>query len=290
MDELLSLFGADDDSAGQIDSGTAPGDDGCECPETGDGASGTNNNDFGSVFGSAFAGEAANNMSSVGKRNGGQHASQATLSGRSQMNQPRAKLTSYPTMTKKSTAATKNGDTTTSCDPITGIRILDRRTSRAAMVDAFSTFTYKSCSRLAAASRAEWSGNYLVDGGGGNGNGPSGKTNLVTCGILTKESSSRLSSKTGRAFATMSLGDLPSSMHARGSTHSNSANNLNASITVMLFGDALSSLKSNKKYFSAGYAVAIMGPNLLPPSNYGSKAGDTSVTLSVNDPQQILPM
>ena len=190
---------------------------------------------------------------------------------------------SYPT---KTAAAINNNNT---CDPFTGLRIVDRRTSRANMVEAFSCLTYKSCSMLAAASRAEWNTNYLVDGGGGNGP-PSGKTNLATCGILTGDTSSRLS-KTGKAFAILSLGDLPSSMHASGSASSNSANKINASITVFLFGDALGVLRSNKKYMNSGWAVAVLGPNVMPPRD-GDKngGGATSITLSVCDPKQILPI
>ncbi len=174
------------------------------------------------------------------------------------------------------------------CDPLTGLRIVDRRTSRADMVDAFSSFTYRSCSILAAASFAEWISKYLVDGGNSNGSGaPSGKTNVATCGILTGDVSSRLSNKTGRAFAMLSLGDLPSSMHAKTSAFSNNSD-IKPSISVFLFGDALGALRSNKKYMNAGYAVAVLGPNLMPPRTDDKNGGGTSITLSVNDPRQIV--
>lgn len=135
-----------------------------------------------------------------------------------------------------------------------------------------------------------------MDGGGGDSNIGSntigGKTNVATCGILTCDSSSRLSSKTGRAFATLTLGDFPSSISS-----SSSSNEIHASVTVFLFGDALSVLRAGtKQYLRPGWAVAILGPNLMPPrsdstmKNNCSGGATTSVTLSVNDPRQILPI
>ncbi|KAL9180594.1 hypothetical protein ACHAXT_011047 [Thalassiosira profunda] len=128
--------------------------------------------------------------------------------------------------------------------------LVDRRTSRADMVDAFASYTYKSCSALAAASRAEWTANYLVDGGSGGNGAPAGRTKLATSGILTGDTSSRLS-KAGRAFAILSLGDLPSSMQSRGSAFSKTST-VHASIKVFLFGDALGVLRNQKKYMSTG--------------------------------------
>ena len=182
--------------------------------------------------------------------------------------------------TNKSKGVNRNNKITTSCDPLTGLRIVDRKTSRADMVDAFSSYTYRPCSILAAASRSEW-GTYIIDKGSSD--NISGKTNLVTCGILTTDTSSRLSSKTGRAFAMLSLGDLPSSANSINS-------NITACVSVFLFGDALKIL-SNTKYIKAGYAVAILGPNLMPPRSNGNtnnNGGTTSITLSINDPKQVL--
>ncbi|KAL7464604.1 hypothetical protein ACHAXS_004941 [Conticribra weissflogii] len=185
-----------------------------------------------------------------------------------------------------------------SSDPITGLRITDRRTSRAEMVDAFLPFEYKSCSMLAAASLADW--NILITGGGNNNSigsgGPSGKTNIATCGILTTDTGSRLSSKTGRAFAMLNLADLPSSMTSRYSTiaGANGVGVVHASVSVFLFGDALQILRNNKNFMKIGWAVAVLGPNVMPPRSSGDGAsggapgGVTSVSLSVNDPRQIL--
>ncbi|KAL7531511.1 hypothetical protein ACHAXR_004086, partial [Thalassiosira sp. AJA248-18] len=257
MDELLSLFGGADDGAD--DRGTKTDDTKKQKKGTSSHVSPTN---FGDAFGDAFPG------------------AEGVATSSRQKNLPTKKVSPCPT---KATAAATNN---TSCDPLIGLRVVNRRTSRADMVDSFSPFTYKSCSMLAAASHSEW-GTYLVDGGG-SGGPPSGKTNLATCGILTSETSSRIS-KARRAFAILSLGDLPSSMHSRGSALSNSAN-INASISVFLFGDALSVLRNNKKYMSAGWAVAILAPNLMPPRSDDKNGGSTSVTLSVNDPRQILPI
>mmetsp|Transcript_24616 Transcript_24616/g.51276 ORF Transcript_24616/g.51276 Transcript_24616/m.51276 type:complete len:840 (+) Transcript_24616:214-2733(+) len=188
----------------------------------------------------------------------------------------------------------KNKINSSTCDPITGLRITDRRTSRGEMVDAFLPFEYKSCSILAAASRADWN-TFLTDGSNknntGNG-GHSGKTNIATCGILTTDTGSRLSSKTGRAFAVLNLADLPSSMTCRHSTIGcvNGGGVVHASVSVFLFGDALQSLRNNKNFMRVGWAVAVLGPNVMPPrsSGEGASGGGTSVSLSVNDPRQIL--
>ena len=243
MDELLSLFGAADGSqrSGDQEASTTPRDGAHE-------QSAVTTDGFGDAFG-AFASDTA----SVGQK-------------------PLRKPTA-PASTK--TAVAKTNDNT-SYDPLTGLRIVDRCTSRSALADAILPLTYKSCSSLAALSRAEWSSN-LVDGGNG---GTSGKTTLATCGILSNSVSSRVSTKTNRAFAMLSLGDMPS-------TSSN--NSLFASVSVFLFGDALSVLRSHKKYMNPGFAVAILAPNLMPPRN-DDKNGSTSITLSINDPKQILPI
>ena len=279
MDELLSLFGADGTEA------EGKSNDEHSKAKT-EGEPSSHCNDFGSSF-DAFAG----NLTTTSNRNK-RNITNATTTNNSMPSTSRnqSKVNPYPTI--KTTAAPKqNYDNGISCDPITGLRIVERKTSRADMVDAFSLLTYRSCSILAASSRAEWN-SYLIDGGGSNNGG--GKTNLVTCGILTNDTSSRLSSKTGRAFAMLSLGDLPSSMHAKGgslSLSNSSANNIHASVSVFMFGDALNALRSNTKYMKAGYAVAILGPNLMPPRNGNEKnGGATSVTLSVHDPKQILPI
>lgn len=197
--------------------------------------------------------------------------------------------------TETTSQTSKNKINSSTCDPITGLRITDRRTSRAEMVDAFLPFEYKSCSMLAAASRADWNA-FLTDGSNKNntGNsGHSGKTNIATCGILTTDTGSRLSSKTGRAFAVLNLADLPSSMTCRHSTIGGGVNGggvVHASVSVFLFGDALQSLRNNKNFMRVGWAVAVLGPNVMPPrsSGEGASGGGTSVSLSVNDPRQIL--
>ena len=163
----------------------------------------------------------------------------------------------------------------TSCDPITGLRVTDRKTSRAEMCDHFSTLTYKSVSMLAAASRSEWN-TYTTDGS------DKGSTTLATCGIITSDTTSRVSSKTGRAFGMIQLGDIGGSLPLK-------SNNIHALVTVFLFGEALSVIQRNKRFLQKGWVCAILSPSLMPSKN-DNKAGSssTAVSLSVNDPRQIL--
>ena len=223
MDELLSLFGVGDGSQGadRTDGQKRSGDE-----------QEVHQSKAASSFGEAFGAPSAAKRSSAHAPNG---------------------PSSNP---HKAAAATKSNNDRTPCDPITGLRIVDRRTSRADMVDAFASYTYRSCSALAAASRAEWTANYLVDGGSGGNGQPAGKTKLATSGILTGDSSSRLS-KAGRAFAILTLGDLPSSMQSKGSAFSKTTT-VHASIKVFLFGDALGVLR-NKKYMGTGFAWRCWG-------------------------------
>ena len=281
MDELLSLFNADDNAGGNNDTSrqeTQPATQTRKTKYQGAPSSSTNN-DFGSSFASAFA--TSNTTSS------------RTINEENILNKSRVAKQHHTYTTTKTTATHKHkSNNTTTCDPYTNFVITDRRTSRANMVNAFSSLTYKSCSVLAASSRAEWN-TFMVDGGGISSNGAlSGKTKLATCGILTQDVSSKLSSKTGRAFAKLLLGDLPSSSSSSNNMmHSTIArgNNINPSITVFLFGDAINILKTNMKYMKAGYAIAVLQPNLMP-NNTNNNGGGTSTTLSINDPSQLLPI
>lgn len=161
------------------------------------------------------------------------------------------------------------------CDPITGLRITDRKLSRAEMVDHFALLTYKSVSMLAAASRSEWT-TYTTDGS------EKGSTNLASCGIITSDTSSRVSSNTGRAFAMIQLGDLPSA------TTTSKSNNIHALVTVFLFGEALDVIKRNKRFLQKGWVCAIVNPSLMPSRDGKGGYSSTAVSLSVNDPRQIL--
>jgi len=280
MDELLSLFNADDNDTSHQE--TQPATQTRKTKYQG-APSYTNNynNDFGSSFASAFATQSNTNRPT----------NEENILNKSRVVKQHQ---SYTTTTKSTTITQKHksNNTTTCSDPYTNFVITDRRTSRANMVNAFSTLTYKSCSVLAASSRAEWN-TFMIDGGGssnGGGNGPSGKTKLATCGILTQDVSSKLSSKTGRAFAKLSLGDLSSSSSSTSfnNTITRGSNNISPSITVFLFGDAINILKSNMKYMKAGYAIAILQPNLMPNNNNNSGGSGTSITLSINNPAQLL--
>ena len=56
-------------------------------------------------------------------------------------------------------------------DPLTGLRIVDRRTSHATLLDIYSNYIYAPCSVVAAASRNEWNTNYLISSANTEGGG-----------------------------------------------------------------------------------------------------------------------
>lgn len=181
-----------------------------------------------------------------------------------------------PSMNKIAAAGKSSKSNLVACDPITGLRITDRKTSRAEMVEHFSLLTYKSVSMLAASSRKEWA-TYTTDGS------DKGSTNLATCGVITSDTSSRVSSNTGRAFAMIQLGDLTPSGSRVPPPKSN---NIHALVTVFLFGEALGVIKQNKRFLQKGWVCCILGPSLMPYRD--DKGPSTAVSLSVNDPRQIL--
>jgi hypothetical protein len=239
MDELLSLFNTDDDTAAAYQSTKTTQD--VNPPPS------INNDDFGSSF--------------------------ETISTR---NLPSQRI---PTVTPSSRTSIANKNTSsTPQDPITHLRIVDRHTSLSCMLDAFSPYHYKSSCRLAAMSKDEWSTHIIQP------RGDSGKTNLVTVGIVTNDVGSKLSKSSGRAFAMLQLGDLPSNTLSFSST---AGGTICSSITVFLFGDALRVLNANTKhYLNRGYAVGVLGPNVMPPKK--DDRNTTSVSLSVSDPKQIV--
>ena len=184
-------------------------------------------------------------------------------------------------------------------DPLTGLRIVDRRTSHATLLDIYSNYIYAPCSVVAAASKSEWKTNYLILSST-NANEGGGKTQLATCGILTSDVYSQISPKTGKAFAILSLGSLPSSSSSSIGDRCQVDNTVRPSITVFLFGNALSTLQVDTiKYMKVGYVVSVLGPNLLPPRQHqngcsgssngsGSNSSSTAVTLSICDAKQIV--
>ena len=173
-------------------------------------------------------------------------------------------------------------------DPLTNLRITNRRTSRFDLSDALAPFEFVTSARLAAMSTRDL-GRYITQpsaSGGGAGGfsfgaGPApnantndftgGKSNLATMGILFSNSGSKVSSNTGRAYSIFQLGDLSTG----------------PAVSVFLFGDAYSKHTGNSAGSYAGRAgsvVAILAPNILPPK----RGGATSVSLSVNNADQIL--
>jgi minichromosome maintenance protein 10 len=251
MDELLSLFD-DDNTAGGIPvasagAGTAEATVPKQCQNEDD-------------FASAFFCQSSTSKSKVN----------------TQSNNSKGRPLSAVSKAAVITGNNASKHDQTSCDPITGLRVTDRKTSRAEMCDHFSTLTYKSVSMLAAASRSEWS--TTTDGS------DKGSTTLATCGIITCDTTSRVSSKTGRAFGMIQLGDI-----IGGSSLPHKSNNIHPLVTVFLFGDALSVIQRNKRFLQKGWVCAILSPSLMP-SKGDNKAGSssTAVSLSVNDPRQIL--
>jgi minichromosome maintenance protein 10 len=128
---------------------------------------------------------------------------------------------------------------------------------------------------LAAASRSEWN-TYTTDGS------DKGSTTLATCGIITSDTTSRVSSKTGRAFGMIQLGDII------GGSLPLKSNNIHALVTVFLFGEALSVIQRNKRFLQKGWVCAILSPSLMPSKNDNKGSSSTAVSLSVNDPKQVL--
>ncbi|KAL7486572.1 hypothetical protein ACHAW6_015183 [Cyclotella cf. meneghiniana] len=262
MDELLALFDSDSPSPTAVAIKQPLAASRLELfPSAHDGAM----DNFGSSFGDAFAGD---DLKSSAVRELVATSPKTTT----------ASLISHEKPIPVATVALRS-QSDTSHDPITNLRITDRYTSRADMIDAFSPFQYKSCSMLAALSKNEWATHVVKS---------SGKTDLVTCGIVTNDVASRLSQKTGRAFAMINLADLPA--NAKLADFGAASGTIHASVTVFLFGDALRVLNVNtKRYLSGGYAIAVLGPNLMPPKkDEQSSSGNTSVSLSVSDPRQIL--
>ncbi|KAL3804046.1 hypothetical protein HJC23_006437 [Cyclotella cryptica] len=270
MDELLSLFNSDSPAptAAATKELSAPASRVEHFPETGSLRATPDDvsDDFGSSFGDAFAGR--DSKSSATTRH----------------------VTPSPKTEKQSITATVTlrSQNDTPYDPITNLRITDRYTSRADMIDAFSPFQYKSCSMLAAFSKKEWATHVVKPSSSAAGRTMAGKTDLVTCGIVTNEVGSKLSQKTGRAFAMINLGDLPA--NSKLSAFGAASGTIHSSVTIFLFGDALRVLNANTKhYLNGGYAVAVLGPIVMPPKKDDkSTSGTTSVSLSVSDPRQIL--
>lgn len=146
-------------------------------------------------------------------------------------------------------------------DPLTQLRIINRRTSRFDLSDALSPLQFATTSRLASMSLRDLGGLVTVpsqggshsssnDGGdtnhGGGGQGftygvgpapnanafTGGKTNCATMGVLFSNSGTKVSPNTGRAYSIFQLGDLRTG----------------PSVSVFLFGDAYSRHTGNGAY------------------------------------------
>lgn len=97
-----------------------------------------------------------------------------------------------------------------------------------------------------------------------------GQTNLLTIGIVFTNTGTRIS-KNGRAFSILGIGNLVTG----------------PIVTVFLFGDAYS---KHSKDSVPGTVVGILNPSILPPNENASAKQTTSLSLSVRDVRQFLPV
>ena len=184
--------------------------------------------------------------------------------------------------TLQSTAKRHNACSTV--DSLTKLRIVDRRTSRLDMADLLAPLYFFTTAGLASMSHKQLSRLVTVPSKGRNGGGFSfgagpassrssgfngGKTNAATMGVLFHNSGSKTSSGSGRAYSIFELGDLSTG----------------PCVSIYLFGDAYSKHTGHASRIGrSGSVLAILAPNILPPR----QGGDTSITLSVNNPDQIV--
>ena len=96
-----------------------------------------------------------------------------------------------------------------------------------------------------------------------------GRTNLLTIGIVFTNSGTRIS-KSGRAFSILEIGSLVTGPIA----------------TVFLFGDVYS---KHGTVCVPGTVVALLNPSIVPPKE-NSSSKDNSLSLSVGDARQLLPV
>lgn len=152
-----------------------------------------------------------------------------------------------------------------------GIRMLNRKIGSIDLLDLMSSNPYYSPASLVAMTTASLN-NLLQD--------PAavidvatvtGRTSLLTIGIVFTNSGTKIS-KSGRAFSILEIGNF-----ATGPI-----------VTVFLFGDAYS---RNCKICVPGTVIALLNPSIVPPKeNNSSKGNSNSLSLSVGDQRQLLPV
>lgn len=146
-------------------------------------------------------------------------------------------------------------------DPLTKIRIVNRKKSKVEMVDIISSMTFHSTASLASMSKAALS--TLIVKPSAN-DDAAGKSNMCTMGIVFSNSGTRIS-KNGRGFCALTLGEL----------------HTGPTVSVLLFGDAYS---THTKQVKPGDVIAVLASNILPSQN----GRETRISLSVNESDQIV--
>jgi hypothetical protein len=146
-------------------------------------------------------------------------------------------------------------------DPLTKIRIINRKRSKVEMVDIISPMTFHSTASLASMSKAILS--TLIVKPSAN-DDAAGKSNMATMGIVFSNSGTRIS-KNGRGFCALTLGEL----------------HTGPTVSVLLFGDAYS---THTKQVKAGDVISVLASNILPSQN----GRETRISLSVSESDQIV--
>lgn len=149
-------------------------------------------------------------------------------------------------------------------DPLTKIRIVDRKISKVDLSELVAHFSFSTTAVLASMSNQKLSSILLPNS---NYTTMSGRTCAATMGIIFKNSKTRISKTSGRAFTILTIGDLQTG----------------PSVTMMLFGQAYAKFTTTLR---PGHVVAFVGMTLMPMrDNYGK---ETRISFSVNDVDQVV--
>ncbi len=163
--------------------------------------------------------------------------------------------------------STSNNSSHSTVDPLTKIRIVNRQVSKVDLVDIFAPFSFHTTAVLASMPNKNLASLIVPTTKSNNANSLSGRTHAATMGIIFKNSGTRISKNTGRAFTIVTVGDL----------------NTGPTVSFMLFGQAYSKFTTRIKN---GDVVAFVGMSLLPmKDNYGK---ETRISFSVNDVDQVV--
>ena len=166
-------------------------------------------------------------------------------------------------------AAELGNNLSLSVDAKVGIRMIERKISGADLLDLLSTNPYHSTASLSAMSLSAL--NQLLSDPAAviDAATVSGRTNLITVGIVFSNSGTRVGAS-GNAFCALTIGNL----------------NTGPAVSVLLFGRAYSQLC---RTCQPGKIVALLNPKLIPPKEDSSTyPRETSVSFSVSEERQLL--